>query len=190
MEQIGHFYFSVNRTHDCYLSPSHREILKYLIDSYNTDDAIERLILQTTPDREVISLRLLDWFVTNYSKKKQTSWVIRDGHGDHIIVQAHQQYMIELGNWKRVLFDPFQRRGRLKFKNKNGDWHTTTVAQMNFLKFANYTGIYDYVSAHRIDIESDMNRISRKRNKNLTRTSLSTPPNTVFFVSHVTQMTT
>lgn len=189
MSNIGRFHFSETCNHCNYLPPSHREILKGLSKSYVTDDAIEHLIEQTTSSRNIISLRLLDWFVTNYSKKNQTSWVIRDKYGDHVVIQAHQQYVIELGNWRRILFDPFQRRNRINFRSRDGSWHTTTVAQLNFLKFANYTGIYDYVSLHRVQIEEDMNRTSKSKKQRIARKSLSACPGTVFCVAHVTQMT-
>ena len=62
--------------------------------------------------------------------------------------------------YRRRGFDPFRRRERIFFSHTfpDGTQETldTTVAQLNFLRWAEMYGILDYVSAHKEEIEEDM----------------------------------
>lgn len=189
MPAIGPFHYDICRDGECYIPASHRVLLKNLA-SYYDDLKLRRHILQTTPDRHTVSLRLLDWFVTNYSKKKQTCWLWKDSTGNHRVVQAHDTYVTENKNWKRVLFDCFQRRKRIKYRHPDSrQWVTTTVAQLNFMRFANDYGIYQYVTANRVEIEADMNAAARShKQKNKRRKPLSSTPGTIIILPEVTTL--
>jgi hypothetical protein len=109
-----------------------------------------------------ISLRIIDWFVTNYSKKYDICFNIYetiDGHKtleetDHIYknINVFFSYKGELKSFSKKKFDPFCRRDRIQFKD-----NSTTVGQLNFFRWAIDNLIVAYILEHYNLIESDMN---------------------------------
>jgi hypothetical protein len=117
-----------------------------------------------------ISLRLIDWFVTNYSKKNNTMYNIKKYQtgvkkktdGDEYLenyVRVHHNYKDQLVAFNKSNFDPFQRGERICFTygDKDTDKITTTIGQLNFFKWAITNNILDYVRENSKDIEKDMN---------------------------------
>ena len=106
-----------------------------------------------------ISLRALDWLVINYSKKHKV--VLVNQHSN--IVNVYDDYRAWLKYWKRPLFDAFRRGPRIYF-DFHGYAYSTTVAQLNFLYWADRCGVLEYANAHIDEIEKDMNaRLSECR---------------------------
>ena len=83
-----------------------------------------------------ISLRSIEWFVTNHSKKKKVSYKSKDGKN----FTVHMAYKSSLDGYSKKLFDPFCRTERINFNNL-----TTTVAQLNFIKWCIENDIINYV---------------------------------------------
>lgn len=104
-----------------------------------------------------ISLRILDWFVTNYSKKFNTSYdlVEKDGNLKKFIVFI--DYKSQLKAYSKKQFDPFCRRERISFYDHDNNEIVTTVGQLNFFRWAIENKILDYVDKNLKVIESDMN---------------------------------
>lgn len=123
-----------------------------------------------------VSLRVLDWLVTNYSKKMNLFI------GDY---NVHNGYKDTLSVYRRKHFDPFRRtlgkenHGRITFKYL-GRVYETTVGQINFISWAFVRGILEYVKANVNEIEQDMNETTRARKKKkkagVKRTALTTAP--------------
>ena len=86
--------------------------------------------------RKGISLRKLEWFVTNYSKAKQVTYTAPNGK----MFTVHVAYKSSLDGYSKKLFDPFCRTERIQFKGL-----TTTVAQLNFLRWCLTNGIVSYL---------------------------------------------
>lgn len=86
--------------------------------------------------RKGISLRKLEWFVTNYCKTKQVTYTAPNGK----MFTVHVAYKSSLDGYSKKLFDPFCRTERIQFKGL-----TTTVAQLNFLRWALTNGIVEYL---------------------------------------------
>ena len=97
---------------------------------------------------ESISLRLIDWFVTNYCKKYNILYNINDfrPHNpnqtqdqiqsfDNFII-IHNNYKGQLKAYSKRNFDPFCRRNRIRFYYEDGKYFITTVGQLNFFKWA------------------------------------------------------
>jgi hypothetical protein len=123
-----------------------------------------------------ISLRIIDWFVTNYSKKNNISYYT-DSYikGENIPEKITKQFIVYL-NYKSQLkayskkqFDPFCRRERISFFYDKENELVTTVGQLNFFRWAVENRVLDYISENIEDIEQDMNQsvrnIYNKRNK-------------------------
>jgi hypothetical protein len=123
-----------------------------------------------------VSLRVVDWLVTNYAKRYDVTLQFgEDGSKPERMVNLHHEYRAWLHVWRRKLFDPFARRSRIFFR-VDGEFHTTTVAQLNFLLFAHRLGVIDYVTEHISEIEGDMNQILRSRRGGGATDSTTAPP--------------
>ena len=105
-----------------------------------------------------ISLRVLDWFVTNYSKKKNIIYMIQNNTTDTgKLFNVYLDYKQQLKGYSKKQFDPFCRRGRIQFYYNNTEYITTTVGQLNFFRWANNYNILEYIKKNVQIIEKDMN---------------------------------
>ena len=87
--------------------------------------------------RKGISLRKLEWFVTNYAKAHHVTYTTPTGK----MFTVHVAYKSSLDGYSKKLFDPFCRTERLDFQG-----FTTTCAQLNFLRWCITNGVIDYLS--------------------------------------------
>ena len=86
-------------------------------------------------NKNKISLRILDWFVTNYSKKYNISYgVTLNNKNKNFIV--YLDYKSQLKAYSKKQFDPFCRRERILFFDHEGKEIITTVGQLNFFGWA------------------------------------------------------
>jgi hypothetical protein len=83
-----------------------------------------------------LSLRNLEWFVTSYAKQKNVTFQTPKGNQ----FTVHVAYKSSLDGYSKKLFDPFCRTERIEFQG-----FTTTVGQLNFLKWIIQNGIIDYI---------------------------------------------
>lgn len=83
-----------------------------------------------------VSLRRIEWFVTNYAKNKHVTYIGPNGK----MFTVHVAYKSSLDGYSKKLFDPFCRTERIEF-----DGITTTVAQLNFLKWVIQNGIVSHM---------------------------------------------
>ena len=127
------------------------QVISWLQDFYTAPGNLEKL-LPILQGSSPISLRLVDYFVTNYAKKSNTSYMLG---GRHFLVYFN--YKRELNAYSKRLFDPFCRRERIMFQARGIEPFVTTVGQLNFFRWFIEKDIYNFVSEHREDIEKDMN---------------------------------
>lgn len=125
--------------------------------------------------RHNISLRLIEWFVTNYSKQYITIYNIR--RVDKIErFKVHSRYRAASEGYKKEIFDPFCRTARISvayYYTDNGNHiveeYESTIAQLNFFKWCVEYGIIEYIKMFNLEIARDMkNRCSgsvRRRDK-------------------------
>lgn len=118
---------------------------------YATRDDINEIVkmLQGTSD---ISLRVIDWFVTNYAYVHNTSYIL---NGQEFLV--YRDYKSQLKAYSKKLFDPFCRRERIYFQVPNHPPFLTTVAKLNFFRWAIEKDILGYIRANQEVIEKEMN---------------------------------
>jgi hypothetical protein len=89
-----------------------------------------------------ISLRNLEWFITNYSKKHNTTYTTSDGR----LFSVHCAYKSSLDGYSKKLFDPFCRSEKITYTIPGTDDEIhTTVAQLNFIKWCIKNKIVDYI---------------------------------------------
>ena len=94
-----------------------------------------------------ISLRLVDWFVTNYAKKYHISYML---NGQEFAVYLN--YKSQLKAFSKKLFDPFCRRERILFQCGAHEPFETTIGQLNFFRWAFEKDILPYIRSHLTDI--------------------------------------
>lgn len=134
---------------------------------YNNPRNIE-IILCILDNKKIndikISLSLIDWFITNYSKEKNIHY--RINNKDFYI---HSEYKSQLKDYKKQYFDPFNRGSNI-FKfiyNSKGDFILTTFKQLNFFKWVLKWEIIDYITCNYKDINDKFqkNKDDKKNKK-------------------------
>ena len=154
------------------------------------------IILQQTR----LSLRSLDWFVTNYSKKYNTNYILFKNNENNVYF-PFKSYKSQLKAYSKKYCDPFCRRERVIFDYQNESiinfkpnihighkqYIITTIGQLNFFKFAIQDSIIKYAIDNIIEIENDMNNTLKNREqekksnfmevKSIKRKELSVPGN-------------
>jgi hypothetical protein len=105
-----------------------------------------------------ISLRIMDWFVTNYSKKHYTVYELEDSGTPAKRFKVYVDYKLKLRAYSKKRFDPFCRWDRINVPHKNGTTYIqTTLGQLNFFKWAIENQVLRYIHENYSVIESDMN---------------------------------
>ena len=184
---------------------SKEELLKIkLLDFYKNDNLniLLPIILQQTR----LSLRSLDWFVTNYCKKYNINYPLVK-NGIEISYFPFKSYKSQLKAYSKKFCDPFCRRERIIFDYSNSEiipfnqnikmshkeYIITTIGQLNFFRFAIQDSIINYAIDHITEIENDMNgtlkiRESEKKFmevKSIKRKELSIPGNKSIHITRI-----
>ena len=124
-------------------------------------------LLSALNNEKNISLRSIDWFITNYSKKNNIYYNIYKDKNDNLSfkekdnklttnLNVFQSYKSQLRAYSKKKFDPFCRRNRIDFTCQ-GETISTTIGQLNFFKWAISNLIVEYIMIHKNKIEYDMN---------------------------------
>jgi hypothetical protein len=132
------------------------DLLMSSLSKFYLDEKNINILIPIVNGVSKISLRVLDWFVTNFCKKNNT--VIhyqRDGKAQKLIV--HLDYKNQLKAYSKKQFDPFCRRERINFIYGKGNELLTTVGQLNFFRWAIEHHVLDYINDNLEIIEADMN---------------------------------
>jgi len=125
-------------------------------------------ILPILSGKSNISLRIIDWFVTNYAKKNN---IMVNVHNKSSIF-IYLDYKSQLKAYSKKQFDPFCRRDRISFiYGENGEGIETTVGQLNFFRWAIKTKIIEFIEKNIIDIEKDMNQSVHNSYNNIKKKS-------------------
>jgi chromosomal replication initiation ATPase DnaA len=124
-------------------------------------------ILELLQGTSAISLRLIDWFVTNYAKRHSIGYLLG---GQEFMV--YMNYKSQLKAYSKKLFDPFCRRERIMFSLPGIPAFVTTVGKLNFFRWAIEKQIIEYLKTHFETVETEMNahmkQLSRSRSTRAT----------------------
>ena len=99
----------------------------------------------------ILSLRTVNYLVTTYAHMIPIRYVV-----DGVIIDIAASYDNELLQHTKKLFDPFRRHWRIWWELPNGEKILTTLAQLNFFRWAIRCRIFDWADQHRADIERHM----------------------------------
>jgi hypothetical protein len=118
---------------------------------YNPENNFDKMLKIITGDSK-ISLRIIDWFTTNYAKKNFTIYML---NGQRF--KVYDDYKLKLKAYSKKRFDPFCRYQKISIPYRDGKFIETTIGQLNFFKWSIENKIVDYIEEHYDVIEKDMN---------------------------------
>ena len=137
-----------------------RDLIMASLSKFYSDPKNVGVITSVVDGSHNVSLRLIDWFVTNYCKKNNIE--LAKARGKYNI---YVDYRSQLKAFSKHNFDPFRRRDRIKYYFRDDEFIMTTVGQLNFFKWAIENGIIDYIDLHHDAIERDMTMCYRSNYK-------------------------
>ena len=131
-------------------------LLNNLMEFYKNETYLSRMLKIITGESK-ISLRIVDWFATNYAKKNYTLYPIHTTNGEIIRFKVYFDYKLKLKAYSKKRFDPFCRWDRISIPYKNDTSIETTIGQLNFFKWAIENKVIEYIEENYDTIEKDMN---------------------------------
>ncbi len=122
-------------------------------------------MLKIIEGKSNISIRVLDWFVANYSKKNNTSYKI-NLNGKCLDFNVNIEYKNQLNAYSKQYFDPFCRKKKVVYGYRSTDGSEiinfiSSIGQLNFFQWAIRNKIIWYVKRNLIKIEKDMKETSK-----------------------------
>lgn len=138
---------------------------------YSVKNNINKM-LPLIEQRSDISLRLVDWFVTNFSKKNNTV-ITKEHNGNIIHFNVYLSYRNQLKAYSKEKFDPFRRNEHIMFYYDKDNYIETTHGQLNFFRWVIQNDILEHIRENIDVIENDMlqtqkqNQSKRKDEDNL-----------------------
>jgi hypothetical protein len=159
---------------------------KSLLEFYERKSYMD-IIVSILNKKTEYSLRLLEWFCSNYSKKYNVIYPLAKNKDFNVYLS----YKAQLDSYQKKQFDPFKRDhpgyGKFTLEYSPGKFIETTVCQLNFFKWCIENKILEYIKENLTKIKNDMNeslnyksepvvdgtKKTRKKRKPLTSTSLT-----------------
>lgn len=145
-------------------------LLTNLLEFYKNPTYLQTMLSIITGASK-ISLRIVDWFATNYAKKYFTIYTIstdQDPESDTgKRFKVYVDYKLKLKAYSKKRFDPFCRWDRISIPYEGDTFIETTIGQLNFFKWAIENKVIDYIQNNYEIIEKDMNsrNSTSKRNE-------------------------
>jgi hypothetical protein len=135
-------------------------LMKSLTEFYTNAIYIEQ-IKNIIDQNSVVSLRILDWFITNYSKKHRTIIFSKKGSFD-----VYQNYKLQLKSFSKRQFDPFCRKNKIIFYYNENDYIETSCGQLCFFRWCFENDILTFVKNNLSIIEQDMKNSLKMKKAN------------------------
>ena len=149
-------------------------LLGTLLEFYQNKEYLE--IVKKIINREYViqsnskklSIRIVNWFVTNYAKQHFTAYEIPS----HYPEEAPRRFFVWTNyksteeSYSKQMFDPYCRQERILVPYNDNLRIETTIGQLHFFKWAILNKVLDYIIEHFDSIENDMtvrlNTVKRK----------------------------
>jgi hypothetical protein len=140
-----------------------KSLEKFYEDNYNIE-----LFISIINSQSKISIRLIDHFVTKYSKTNKINYKLKENDVEQIF-NVHTSYKQQLKAFQKKHFDPFSRGDRIPYF-MNDICIITTIGQLNFFRWFISKKIYDYILTNHDLIEYDMNKNNKIENNKKNKT--------------------
>ena len=131
-----------------------QDLLLKNLNSFYTKDENINLLHQLLNKQHVISLRVIDYLCTKFSKKHNVMYQL----DDRSLFNIHLSYRAQLKAYSKLTFDPFRRHARITIPCSlaQDSKIQTTVAQLNFFKWAIENKIIQWLNENLLMVESEM----------------------------------
>ena len=129
-------------------------LMSKLVKWYSKTNNLNNM-LNINNGKSKISLRIVDWFTTNYSKKYFINYNITTNNTTRRF-NVYNDYKLKLKAYSKRRFDPFCRWDRVTIPYENVEI-LTTIGQLNFFQWALQNNVITYIDKHYNEIEKDMN---------------------------------
>jgi hypothetical protein len=139
---------------------SKKTILKNQIFKFFDSKENMEILVKCIKNSNPVSLRLIDWFVTNYCKTNASRI------SSEIGIDIYNSYKGQLKSYNKLYFDPFCRNLKTNpsehifMEHDNFSFHTS-LGQLNFFRWAINKNIIEYVKKNAIFLKTE----SKKKNK-------------------------
>jgi hypothetical protein len=134
---------------------SKNELLLNSLKKFFTEDRF-KIVLPIITGSSKISLRVIDWFVTNYSKKNQIIYKIKE-YDEECYINIHNHYKSQLNAYGKKYIDPFCRgKDRIFFNVSESQCVLTNLSQLNFFRWAVQYNVIQYIDKNYSIIVKDM----------------------------------
>ena len=124
-------------------------------------------IINIMKGQSVISMRLIDYFVTNYSKKYRVNYKIKRNDIKENF-NVFTSYKSQLKAYNKKYFDPFSRGNRIPLFFKD-DCIITTIGQLNFFRWFYINKVHVFIESNLSKIENDLlenkNNLKKRQKK-------------------------
>ena len=130
-------------------------ILMKPFEIFNKNYINENILYNILNSESIISIRLIDYFITKYAKNNKIVINIIENNIETPI-NVFLSYKQQLKIYKKKYFDPFSRGNRIPYFMDNS-CIITTIGQLNFFKWFFSKKIYEYIIINKKIIETSMN---------------------------------
>jgi hypothetical protein len=137
-------------------------------DFYDNPENADKFISIISGDSQ-ISIRLIDHFITKFSKYNKCSYKLNENDKETIF-NVYFDYKNQLKHFQKTHFDPFSRGDRIPFFMKN-TCIITTIGQLNFFRWFISKKIFEYLMTKKDDVFDDMNKKNKIEKKNINKIS-------------------
>ena len=138
---------------DIIISSQENILLMSLKKFYNMNKEA-RIIIDIINGTSKISIRLINYLITNYSKKNNLIYKINNNN-----FNIYSNYKSQLKSYNKKYFDPFSRGNRIpfffKFKNDE-DCLITTIGQLNFFRWYLNKKLNNYILQNFEKLEKEL----------------------------------
>jgi len=140
---------------------SQENILLKSLENFYKNNSYAKNIIPIVRGESIISMRLIDYFVTNYAKNNHINYNIKENNSI-VLFNVYSGYKSQLKAFNKKYFDPFSRGNRIPFFFDD-DCLITTIGQLNFFKWYIAKDLHSYILANYKII--DINLTKDKNNK-------------------------
>lgn len=157
-------------------------LLTSLTDYYNDNPQYKTSLKEIIGGKHKLSLRMIDWLVTHYSKSYNTYyWIDKkediiyityphdiDNNENIKKINIYLDYRAQLKSYAKINFDSFRRHNRITFflNQEKNDFIETTIGQLNFFRWAFNNKIIQYALENYDTIYNNMIVNNSYNNKN------------------------
>lgn len=146
------------------LSTSDEVLLESVLDCFNLNTEYITKFLNIVKRKNGMSLRVIDWLVTNYSKVHSitigTEGLPRD---------LNRDYQKNLNAYYKKNLDPFARRNKInliiKYPDGSEETRSSTVGQLNFFRWFCKNNLDIYLNREKRNIDEHMRSSESRRRK-------------------------